>query len=301
MPLPEISVIIPHLSQPTALAACLTALDGQRSGSVPFEVLVVDNGSRVLPTSVCAAFDWVTLAQEAKPGPGPARSLGAKLAKGEILAFIDADCIASPAWIGAILGFFSTNPGIDVIGGDVQITRDGPMNQIAAYEAIYGYRMQMYVERDHYTATCNMAVRKPVFAAVGDFADISIAEDVDWGQRATAMGYRISYVAEVGITTPARATFAELSRKWRRHIGHDYEGTIPLPLGRLRWTFRALSLAASPVIELPKILRSERVFGLRERFLALICLVRIRFYRAWIMLGLLFHGDSKALSAGWRT
>lgn len=300
MPLPEISVIIPHLNQPEALAACLRALEGQRDGPAGFEVIVVDNGSRALPSAICEAFDWVTLHQELKPGPGPARSLGAKLAKGEILAFIDADCIASSTWIGAIHTFFSTNPAIHVLGGDVRIARDGPPNQIAAYEAIYGYRMQLYVTRDNYTATCNMAVRKKVFMAVGDFADISIAEDVDWGQRATEMGYRIAYVAEVGITTPARATFAELSRKWRRHIGHDYEGTIPLPLGKLRWTFRALSLAASPVIELPKILRSPRISGPRERFLALICLIRIRIYRAWIMLGLLFHGDSKALSAGWR-
>ena len=147
-----------------------------------------------------------------------------------ILAFIDADCIAQPDWIAQISAFFSTNPGIDVIGGDVRIARNGPPNQIAAYEAIYGYRMQMYVERDHYTATCNMAVRKAVFAKVGDFADISIAEDVDWGQRATALGHRIAYVETVGITTPARSNFAELSRKWRRHIGHDYEATIPCPL-----------------------------------------------------------------------
>ena len=300
MPLPEISVIIPHLNQPTALAACLRALERQRSASVTFEVLVVDNGSRALPRAVCEAFDWVRLTRELTPGPGPARSLGAKLATGDILAFIDADCLAGPGWISAISAFFSTNPGIDVLGGDVRIARDGAMNQIAAYEAIYGYRMQLYVTRDHYTATCNMAVRRPVFAAVGDFADISIAEDVDWGQRATALGYRIAYVPEVGITTPARSNFAELSRKWRRHIGHDYEGTIPLPLGRLRWTFRALSLAASPLVELPRLLRSPRIFGPRERFLALICLIRIRIYRAWIMLGLLFHGDSKALSAGWR-
>lgn len=152
----------------------------------------------------------------------------------------------------------------------MRIARDGAMNQIAAYELVYGYRMQLHVTRDHYTATCNMAVRKAVFAAVGDFADISIAEDVDWGQRATALGRRIAYVDSMIITTPARATFAELSRKWRLHIGHGHKATLPLPFGRLRWLLRALSLAASPLVELPRIATSPRLSSPCERALALV-------------------------------
>lgn len=297
---PEISVIIPHLNQPQALAACLRTLEAQPPGAVPFEVIVVDNGSRLLPVDVCSAFARVTLAQEPSPGPGPARSRGAALARGKILAFIDADCLADPGWVATISAFFSTNPGVDVIGGDVRITRDGPPNQIAAYEAIYGYRMQLYVARDHYTATCNMAVRRAVFAAVGPFAGIAIAEDVDWGQRATAAGHRIEFVPEMRISTPARQDFSELSRKWRRHIGHDFEDVAGRSLGRLRWILRALSLAASPLVELPRILGSDRVSGAGERLRALACLIRIRLYRARVMLGLLVTGDSKALSSGWR-
>ena len=300
MPPPEISVIIPHLNQPQALAACLRALAAQQPGRVPFEVIVVDNGSRALPQAVCAAFARVRLAQEPRPGPGPARSRGAALARGQVLAFIDADCLADPGWIAAISAFFSTNPGIDILGGDVRIARDGRFGQIAAYEAIWGYRMQLYVSRDRYTASCNMAVRRPVFAKVGDFAGIAIAEDVDWGRRASAAGYKIAYVAPVAITTPARQDFAELSRKWRRHIGHDFAAVRALPLGRWRWSLRALAVAASPLAELPRVLGSDRISGGRERLLALVCLVRIRLYRAWIMLGLLVHGDSAALTADWR-
>lgn len=297
---PALSVIIPHLNAPEALERCLTSLAAQRNAAV-FEVIVVDNGSDVVPEVTCRAFDFVRLVEEPTPGPGPARSHGAHLARADLLAFIDSDCVAKPGWILGIVDYFQTHPDTAVIGGEVSILKADPTRptMIEAYESIYGYRMQLYVERDHYTATCNMAVRRDIFKQVGDFAGISIAEDVDWGRRATAMGVRIDYVPKMQIATPARATFRELARKWDRHIGHDYaelRGTGDF----MRWTGRALALMASPLGETVRIARSQKVAGLAERALAFICLTRIRFYRGRRMLGLLLSGNGQALSGAWR-
>ena len=52
---PSISVVVPHFDDHAALAGCLAALAAQRAGGVAFEVIVVDNGSRKMPTAVCAA------------------------------------------------------------------------------------------------------------------------------------------------------------------------------------------------------------------------------------------------------
>ncbi|WP_172300487.1 glycosyltransferase family 2 protein [Pseudoruegeria sp. HB172150] len=298
---PALSVIIPHLNAPDALNRCLASLAGQRGDGVPFEVIVVDNGSAQLPDAICGAFGFVRLEQELTPGPGPARSRGAHLARADLLAFIDCDCIAAPGWIAGIHGYFRDHPETDVIGGDVRIHRADAERPTAieAYEGVYGYRMKLYVERDGYTATCNMAVRRDTFLQVGDFAGISIAEDVDWGRRATAQGIRIDYAPDICIATPARESFSELTRKWDRHIGHDF-AELTSTKDRARWTLRSLSLAASPLAEIPRIAGSDRLSGMNERALAFLGLTRIRFYRCRRMLGLLLSGDDRALSGAWR-
>ncbi|MAQ84525.1 MAG: glycosyltransferase [Maritimibacter sp.] len=298
---PSVTVVIPHLNGHDALGRCLASLeaDSRRSG-VPISVIVVDNGSTHLPSETCAPYPFVRLVEEREPGPGPARSHGARLADTPLLAFIDADCTAQPDWLAAILAHFESHPDTAVIGGDVRIARADPARPTAieAYESVYGYRMKLYVERDHYTATCNMAVRREIFLHVGDFAGIQLAEDVDWGRRATAMGYRIDYVPEMRIETPARESFAELARKWDRHIGHDFS-KVRSGKDRLKWVARAVALAASPLAETGRIMRSDRLNGLSERWLGLTCLTRIRLYRCRKMLGLL-AGFGRSSASAWR-
>lgn len=296
-----LTVVIPHLNGPDGLQRCLAALAKERATSgVDFAVFVVDNGSKQLPEAVCAAFPFVRLMSESEPGPGPARSHGAAQADTEFLAFIDADCVPRPGWVAQIVAYLAAHPETGVIGGDVRISRAVPGRTTAteAYESVYGYRMQLYVERDHYTATCNMAVRRAVFEAVGSFGGISIAEDVDWGRRATAQGVRIDYVPDMVIETPARADFAELARKWDRHIGHDFAEVTGLA-GRVRWLAKALALAVSPLKEIPTILTTDRVTGAGERWLALSMLTRVRLYRCRRMLGLLMGAGPSSMAA-WR-
>lgn len=296
----QLSIVIPHLNAPDALHGCLTSLAEQADGGVAFEVIVVDNGSLKPPAGICAEFPFVRLAYETTPGPGPARSCGAALSRADVLAFIDCDCIARPGWLTGIVDYFNAHPDTDVIGGDVRISRIDPdaPTAIEAYESVYGYRMQLYIMRDGYAATCNMAVRREAFRKVGDFAGITIAEDVDWGRRATALGLQIHYVPRIAVETPARGSFGDLRRKWDRHIGHDFAEISGIG-GRLRWGARALMLAASPLGEAPRILRSDRLSGVRDRILALFCLTRIRLYRCRRMLALLFGREAQT-AAAWR-
>ncbi|MEM6374712.1 MAG: glycosyltransferase [Pseudomonadota bacterium] len=297
----SLTVVIPHLNGPDGLAICLKALAAEREASgIPFTVHVVDNGSHTLPEAVCAPYPFVTLMTEAEPGPGPARNHGARAATSDILGFIDADCVPRPGWVSRIVEHFSAHPETGVIGGDVRIARDGvtPITATEAYESVFGYRMRLYVERDNYTGTGNMAVRRTVFESVGDFAGISIAEDMDWGRRATAQGVRINFLPEMIIETPARTSFAELTRKWDRHIGHEF-AKVTTVSGRAKWLLKAAALIISPLAGIPKILTTDLLQGGRERWLALRVLVQIRAYRAKRMLGLLVGAGPSSMAA-WR-
>lgn len=294
----RISVVIPHLNQPGALGRCLASLAaGQRP---PDEVIVVDNGSTTLPGAVVAAHPGARLLREDTPGPGPARNLGVAASGGEVLAFIDADCLADPGWLAAAEAALA-DPAAQILGGDVRIACADParLTMLEAYESIYAYRMDRYIAREGFTGTGNLVVRRPVIDAVGPFAGLAVAEDRDWGQRATAMGYRIRFVPGMRVYHPARADFAGMRQKWDRHTAHDFAAACARPGGRLRFLARTVAMGLSPLAEVPRILVSDRVTGARSRALAFAGLARTRAYRARVMLHLCLGGDPGALSGGW--
>lgn len=298
---PRLSVIIPHLNEPADLVQCLSALSVQRADGIPFEIIVVDNGSRELPEAVCAAFEGVRLECEPIPGPGPARNRGARVAQADLLAFIDADCIAQPGWVSAIVSFMDGNPEVDFLGGDIRISPADPkrLTSVEAYENIFSYRAQLYVERRCFSATGNMAVRAQVFRAVGPFGGIAMAEDAEWGQRATARGYQIAYLPEAKVLTPSCKSFAELRRRWDKQIAQEFRQVGRGPADTLLWVARSAAIAISPVVEIATIVQTDSIYGLRHRLLALACLTRIRLYRARRMLGLAWRDDATAMVGNW--
>ena len=283
---PRISVIIPHLDQPDALKLCLASLI-ETEGSPRFEVIVVDNGSRLLPIETCARFDARLIVQPT-PGPGPARNLGAAHARGEILAFIDADCVAGAGWLADIDGCFRDNPQTPIVGGDVRIGMVDPARPswLEAYESVFAYRMKEYIARQGFTGTGNLAVWARVFKAVGPFGGIEIAEDRDWGQRALRLGYRTHYRSSMIVYHPARKSFDEIATKWRRHVAHDFQAMRARRAWWPRWMLRTAAVAASPAAEIVRIAFSRRISGLRTRALAFGGVVTVRAYRAGLMLSL---------------
>jgi glycosyltransferase involved in cell wall biosynthesis len=133
-----ISVIIPHLNQEDHLRVGLEALHAQCGIRSDVEIIVVDNGSARMPATVCSAWPDVRLVSEPTPGPGPARNRGIRDARGEILAFIDADCRADPGWLVAIETAFA-DERTRIIGGDVRVGYERPSRPtfLEPYESIY--------------------------------------------------------------------------------------------------------------------------------------------------------------------
>lgn len=294
----RISVVIPHLNQPDFLARCLASLDGGKRR--PDQVIVADNGSRDMPRAVCDNRPDTVLLQELRPGPGLARNAGAAAANGDILAFIDADCTADPDWLAQAERAMA-DPGAMILGGDVRINcADSVRPSLTeSYESIYGYRMDRYIAEQGFTGTGNLVTRREVLEDVGPFGGIDIAEDRDWGRRAGAKGYEIRFIALMRVYHPARASLADLFLKWDRQLAHDYHLALQQSRGRLKWLLKAFAMLPSVLIEIPHILTSNRVSGLRARGLAFWGLFRIRLHRACRMFALMRGGDHSRLSGRW--
>ncbi|KWV59968.1 glycosyl transferase family 2 [Rhizobium altiplani] len=296
-----ISVIIPHLDQPELLRSCLASLTSQTGLRQPFELIVVDNGSKELPVNACAAYPGTSLLSEPVPGPGPARNRGVSHATGDILAFIDADCTADSHWLSEIERQFETDGSLNILGGDVRISYENSERPtlLEAYETVFAYRMKEYIAKQGFTGTGNLAMRASVFAAVGLFGGIDIAEDRDWGQRALSKGYRTRYCPEMIVFHPARKSFSELARKWQRHTAHDFARIRAMRGWWPRWIIRTAAIALSPAAEMFRIAASDRLDGLRARMLAFVGVVLVRCYRAAIMLSLAFGASSARMSGRW--
>jgi GT2 family glycosyltransferase len=298
---PRLSVVIPHLNEPDDLRRCLVALAAQRGDGIPFEIVVVDNGSRELPGFALTLVPGLRLEREPVPGPGPARNRGVAVARADLIAFIDADCVAQPGWIKAIVDFMDAESAVGFLGGDIRILpRDAArLTAVEAYESLYAYRTQRYVEQEGFAATGNMAVRAAVFRAVGPFGGIASMEDTAWGKRATAAGHRAAYLAAARVLTPSCRSFAELARRWDRHVAHDFRELGDGPASRLAWLAKAAVIAASPLGEVVRVLRTDRLRGPRQRLLALACVTRVRLYRARRMVGLLRRDTATAMVDMW--
>ncbi len=280
---PRVSVIIPHLNTPDALRRCLASVTAQRIDGGTFEIIVVDNGSRMPIAPVIDAFSGVQLLHEPVPGPGPARNRGIAAAAAPIVAFIDADCRAAPGWLQAAIDAVATDPERAVVGGDIRIDFGDPhrLTGIEAYEAVFGFRQRMYITGRHFSVTANLAMARRVHAVVGPFAGIDRAEDLDWGQRAHAAGFTTRYLPAMLVYHPARPAFAALAAKWQRHIRHDWNAASD---HSWRWRARAAALVASVPVEALKLLTSDRISGIGNRLRGIAILARIRGYRAAEML-----------------
>ena len=302
-PAPLYSVVIPHYQQPDLLDRCLQSLMAQEDAP-PFEVIVVDNASQEMPTAVCARFGGVRLLLETTKGPGPARNMGAREARSPVIVFLDSDSVVDPDWLAIVHRTVSGRPDCGIFCGDVRILPVNPkaMNAIECYEELFAYRCELMVRKFKFPPTANLAVRKDLFEAIGPFiSGLLIAEDVEWGQRAHAKGHEIAFVADMWIATPARETWAEVKRRWDRQVGHQHAEMTRLPFGRLRFLAKTLAMPISPLAELPGVLRSKRLPGLREKMLALVCLTQTRLWRTWRMIQLLVGAvQDEWLVGAWR-
>src|SRR5487761_1699776 len=92
----KISIVIPVYNEADNLSACLDAISNLEV--MPYEVIVVDNNSTDNTVAIANLYDFVTVAHESRQGVVHARTKGFNLAKGDIIARIDADSVLPYDW-----------------------------------------------------------------------------------------------------------------------------------------------------------------------------------------------------------
>ena len=198
--LPKVSIVIPVKDRPVDLRHCLESLAALDYPQEKLEIIVVDDGSSdTTPQVACELGARLLHSGAVGGGPASARNRGAQEAQGEILAFIDSDCTASPQWLRQLLPVFAT-PQVAAVGGWVDGMRSAA--SLDRYEAVMsslnlGRRaMTGGAGGDtFYLPSCNLLVRKEAYETAGGFrAELQVGEDVDLTWRLRDAGRSIVYL-----------------------------------------------------------------------------------------------------------
>jgi glycosyltransferase involved in cell wall biosynthesis len=217
--MPRVSVIVPARDARATLPRALAAITGQDIAE-PFEVIVVDDGSR---------DDTARIARAAGPpvevvvqgaagasgaggaggsgGPASARNAGVARARGTVLAFCDADVFPAPGWLAAGVTALA---GADLVQGRVLPDPHAPLGPFDRTLWING-AVGLW-------ETANLFVTRNAFDAAGGFEQWlaprrgkALAEDVWFGYRALRAGARPAFCAD------AVAHHAVFPRGWRAY------------------------------------------------------------------------------------
>ena len=215
-----ISVVIPAYNESDNIQACIDSLKAQSLPEKNYEIIVVDNNSTDNTLELIKKLG-VVYTVEYKKGPAAAKNAGIPLANGNIIAFIDGDCIAAKDWLkNIVLGFEKSEIGC--VAGSITAREDNNLSPLESFLIKKEHLSQaQHIENSFlpFAATANAAYLKEVFDKVGLFDEkLLIGEDADLSWRMQIFtNYKVLYVPESAVFHPYESRPKELFRQKRRH------------------------------------------------------------------------------------
>jgi glycosyltransferase involved in cell wall biosynthesis len=226
---PMVSVIVPVFNCERFLGQALRSVLAQDYR--PLEIIVIDDGSTDGSAAAARSFPEVILLSQANLGVATARNAGLAAARGEVIAFIDADDIWLPEKVSTEMRHLAEHPetGYTVCHLTMFVTPG---------ESVASWFTAQHQEKSAPFCTGLLAARRTVFESVGGFnVCCRRGEDLDWFLRANEAGVRMdlldavlvqhrehssSLTADVARTRRSLLEVAKLSIERRRaRSGHE--------------------------------------------------------------------------------
>ena len=179
----KISVIIPAKNEAENIQRCIKAVKTQTF--LPLEFIVVDNGSTD-DTVQLAKNLGATVFIKPKVNVGELRNVGAKFAKGNILAFLDADCKPDKNWLLYSVSTLNKK-GIGAVGSPVL-----PSDNENWVEKTWYFNLHCSYQNAKYINSANLIIWKEIFDKLHGFDHrLNAGEDRDLCWRIDKIGAKI--------------------------------------------------------------------------------------------------------------
>ncbi|MBN1527265.1 MAG: glycosyltransferase [Candidatus Omnitrophica bacterium] len=235
------SVVVPFLNEEKYIRRCLEALVNQDFDKNEYEIIFVDNGSTDGSSAIVSEHSGVTLLKECGGGAYKARNRGIAAARGDILAFSDADCVVSNGWLSAIFEGMRVQEA-SITMGPVNFPGEGSA-ALKLFEDYNSAKLEYtlkYCEPKHYYGNGgNMAIRADVIRKAGPFSErMRRGGDGEMVQRCLAEyeGCKIVYLEDMKVEHLEIGTVGEWLKKiyaygrWHSPAERGY-AYVTLPLG----------------------------------------------------------------------
>jgi len=223
--LPRISVVIPAYNAERYLAEAVSSVLAQ--SHPPAETIIVDDGSSDRTAAQLEKFcAQTTYLRQDHRGAAAARNQGIRIARGDFIAFLDADDLWIPEKLALQIEAFEHDPNLDVVFGHLEQFVSPELSEVERSNLVCDPRPQP-------GRSCStMLIRTESFARVGEFnVQFAAGEFFDWYSRAREAGLKEKMLSEVVCRRRLhRANHGILDRTSRQ----DYLKVIKRALDRRR-------------------------------------------------------------------
>jgi glycosyltransferase involved in cell wall biosynthesis len=212
---PVLSVVLPVLNAASTLGQQLEALARQAHDG-EWEVVVADNGSTDGSPELAAAWQdqlpaLRVIDTSARRGAAASRNAAARVARGDVLAFCDADDVVQPGWIDAHAAAARAH---DLAAGAIfHFSDKGP---VAPFRRQPSTEASWVLDFMPFADSANLMVVREAFEAVGGFSeDLDRSSDVDLSWRLQLAGYKLHFEPGAVVAKRDKAHLAEI---WRQEV-----------------------------------------------------------------------------------
>ncbi len=202
----NVSVVIPTKNRAALVARTIDHIEAQTVSTDEYEVIVIDNESTDDTRSVleqkARIYPNLRIEVQEKPGAAATRNAGLRVAKGDLIVFIDDDVQAEPELLRAHIECQRRNPGASVIGavtipwGD---TKEPFFRYLRDHRILNPYTPSKGPIDYSYYHTCNVSTPANVLLKVGGFNEafqIYGMEDIELGYRLERAGSQMIFARE---------------------------------------------------------------------------------------------------------
>lgn len=202
---PLFSIIIPTLNEEKFLPRLLTSLKNQTEKN--FEVIIVDGGSTDKTIQKAREYEKfipsLTIVFSEKQNVSYQRNLGAKIAQGDYLIFLDADSKVSPSFIKKLKGTIKKTPGLIYLPKFIPDIKTPDITLLFEL-AYFLIEVSQYTPKPFSTGG-EIIIRREIFHILGGFDEkLFLSEDHELLQRAKKFGITARLLPEVKITFSLR-------------------------------------------------------------------------------------------------
>lgn len=216
----EVSVIIPVYNVQETIEDCISSLLSQSLSSENYEIIVVDNNSTDNTKRIIKKLP-VRYVYEAYPSVYKARNTGVAFSSGDIIAFIDGDCIADKDWLPEGINVMQT---YEIAAGKIN-PLSAKKNYLYYYDLIVLRAEPEKINKDINICAGNFFVSRKLFEELGGFKNtIVTAGDSLLSMEAKKRGYPIGFAPRAIVyhpVDPFRIRFGRCFREGKGAILKD--------------------------------------------------------------------------------